>query len=237
MEIRHKRGDVREDGKVFWVYSNTGTAYWVNPEQFVLNQKKIAAKDKAYREKNHEAVKARCRTWHKKNRDAVIAYKKLYHSVNSETIKAKRKIWRKVNPDKVIAQNKSWYSANREKAINYSKSYIRNRSKNDPLFRMIHSLRSRLLLAFKQQNTKKLDSTFNLTGCTKQELRQHLVSQFRDGMTLENHGQVWHIDHIRPCASFDLSDKDQVAACFHHSNLQPLFAKENRMKSDKFQLV
>jgi hypothetical protein len=237
MEIRHKRGDVREDGKVFWVYSNTGTAYWVSPEQFVLNQKKIAAKDKAYREKNHEAVKARCRTWRNKNRDVVIAYKKLYSSVNSETIKEERRIWRKNNPDKVSSRNKAWYSTNREKAVNYSKSYIRKRLKNDSLFRMVRSLRSRLLLAFKQQNTKKLNSTFKLTGCTKQELRQHLVSKFRDGMTLENHGPIWHIDHIRPCASFDLSDPAQAAACFHYSNLQPLFAKENRMKSDKFQLV
>ena len=60
--------------------------------------------------------------------------------------------------------------------------------------------------------------------------------QFREGMTLENHGPVWHIDHIRPCASFDLTDKAQAAACFHYSNLQPLFAEENLAKSDSFNL-
>ena len=58
-------------------------------------------------------------------------------------------------------------------------------------------------------------------------------SSFKTGMTRENHGKVWHIDHIIPCASFDLTDPDQQKKCFHYTNLQPLWAKENLIKGVK----
>lgn len=52
-------------------------------------------------------------------------------------------------------------------------------------------------------------------------------------MTWENYGPVWHVDHIRPCASFDLQDPAQQRECFNFKNLQPLFAKENLKKGDR----
>lgn len=47
-------------------------------------------------------------------------------------------------------------------------------------------------------------------------------------MTMQNYGSVWDIDHIRPIASFNLRDTDQVRQCFHYTNLQPLWIVENR---------
>lgn len=73
-----------------------------------------------------------------------------------------------------------------------------------------------------------------LIGCTIVELRLHLEKQFRPGMTWDNHNyHGWHIDHIKPLASFDLSDPEQQKQAFHYSNLQPLWAKENISKRDK----
>ncbi len=64
--------------------------------------------------------------------------------------------------------------------------------------------------------------------------REHLEKQFKEGMTWENHGLYgWHIDHIIPCASFDLTDLEQQKKCFHYTNLQPLWAKENLIKGVK----
>jgi len=53
-------------------------------------------------------------------------------------------------------------------------------------------------------------------------------------MTWENHGfDGWHVDHIKPCTSFDLTDLEQQKQCFHYTNLQPLWKKENFEKRDK----
>jgi hypothetical protein len=64
-----------------------------------------------------------------------------------------------------------------------------------------------------------------------EQLRQHLEAQFTDGMSWDNYGRDgWHIDHIRPCASFDLTDPEQQRQCFHYTNLQPLWAADNIRK-------
>jgi hypothetical protein len=73
-----------------------------------------------------------------------------------------------------------------------------------------------------------------LVGCSKQQLREHIESQFKEGMSWENHGHsTWHIDHQIPCAAFDHTNPDHQRACFHYSNLQPMWAKENIKKSNK----
>ena len=64
-------------------------------------------------------------------------------------------------------------------------------------------------------------------------LKDYLQSKFENGMTWENYGK-WHIDHIRPCASFDLTDIEQQKICFNYKNLQPLWAEDNFKKSDKW---
>jgi len=75
---------------------------------------------------------------------------------------------------------------------------------------------------------QKTDRTCKYTGCTIEELRAHLQSTFTDGMSWENYGSqpdgtmrdVWHIDHIIPCAAFDLQDDFEAKACFHYTNLR-----------------
>ena len=64
----------------------------------------------------------------------------------------------------------------------------------------------------------------------------HLEALFQPGMTWDNHAiDGWHIDHIRPCTSFDLTDPEQQRQCFHYTNLQPLWAFDNISKSDKWE--
>lgn len=76
-------------------------------------------------------------------------------------------------------------------------------------------------------------SVSSLTGCTANQLKKHLESSFRRGMTWDNHGTHWHIDHILPIASFDHSIPKQVAQCWHWTNLRPLEAKVNIIKGDR----
>ena len=74
-----------------------------------------------------------------------------------------------------------------------------------------------------------------LTGCSPSELRLHLESQFQVGMTWDNYGMFgWHIDHIKPLSTFDLTDDEEIQAACHFTNLQPLWAYDNLSKKNKW---
>lgn len=114
----------------------------------------------------------------------------------------------------------------------YILSYINSRRQSDPGFRLRMNLRHRIWTAL--TGGRKAGATADLVGCTMEELRCHLERQFLPGMTWENYGKHgWHIDHIRPCASFDLTDPEQQRQCFHYTNLQPLWALDNIRKGAK----
>jgi hypothetical protein len=79
----------------------------------------------------------------------------------------------------------------------------------------------------------KSKSTIALLGMDLSEFRVYIQGQFRDGMTWENYGPVWHLDHVRPCAKFNLTDPGQQCICFKWDNIQPLLVKENLQKGDR----
>ncbi len=70
-----------------------------------------------------------------------------------------------------------------------------------------------------------------MLGCSIEHLRTHIESRWKDGMSWENYG-AWHLDHIKPCAAFDLLQPSEQRLCFHWSNLQPLWAADNIAKGD-----
>ncbi len=113
----------------------------------------------------------------------------------------------------------------------YKRLWEQKRAKTNPEFRIRQSLRTRIYHAVKYKT--KCDNTMKLLGCSLDYFIAYIESKFQDGMTLENYG-LWHIDHIRPCASFDLTDPEQQKECFYYRNLQPLWAKDNLLKGDKF---
>lgn len=89
-------------------------------------------------------------------------------------------------------------------------------------------------MAIRKQSTKKAYRTIDLIGCSVAELRSHIESLFLPGMTWKNHSiRGWHLDHIIPCAAFDLTDPDHQAMCFHYTNLRPVWGRENLSKGDR----
>jgi hypothetical protein len=118
----------------------------------------------------------------------------------------------------------------------YIFEYVNARREADPTFKLRMNLRHRIWCALRASSTNKQNGVQELIGCTIAKLRQHLEAQFIDGMSWENYGKHgWHVDHIRPCASFDLTDPEQQRQCFHYSNLQPLWAADNIRKGAKWQ--
>ena len=127
---------------------------------------------------------------------------------------------------RIAADNKRYQKKHRKKL---TQKYL-DRRKNDPNFKLVYYLRTGVKDALKGRRKSK--PTLKLLGCTIEELWKHFESNFQPGMTRENHGR-WHIDHIRPCASFNLSDPEQQQKCFHYTNLQPLWAIDNMKKGSK----
>ena len=112
------------------------------------------------------------------------------------------------------------------------RNYMRMRYQKDLDFRLRNALRSRIRQAIIRDSGEKSIKTADLIGCSVKELKQHLEAQFADGMSWDNYGE-WHIDHIIPCASFDLTDEQEQRECFHYTNLQPLWGVDNIKKGDK----
>jgi hypothetical protein len=111
----------------------------------------------------------------------------------------------------------------------------RERYKRDICFRLVVLVRSRFKRAIK--NNSKRKSVLLLIGCSIDKLKQHIEKQFKPGMSWENYGlYTWHIDHIKPCAAFNLIDFEEQKKCFHYSNLQPLWAKDNLRKREKYEI-
>lgn len=142
--------------------------------------------------------------------------------------KAKKKEYRQI-PEVKAQHNRRRRSP--EIKSNRNKS-LRERRANDPLFRFSSNLRRRIRQGLRGQLKSK--PTEQILGSTFEEALCYLEKSFRPPMTRENMGKVWHVDHIRPICSFDLSDPEQVKACFHYTNLQPLFVEENLKKSGKY---
>ena len=139
--------------------------------------------------------------------------------------KLRTKKFHENNPNKLSEYNKKY----RER---YNK-WKNNKYKNNLNFKLQKLLRDRLYHAL--ASNVKSQHTMELLGCSTEQLKVHIESQFKDGMGWDNWSiKGWHIDHIRPCSSFDLSDPVQQKQCFHYSNLQPLWASENLKKNNKW---
>jgi hypothetical protein len=123
--------------------------------------------------------------------------------------------------------SKSWHQKNKH----HKTKYVMNRYNNDIEYRMLHLIRNRIYYAL--SGNIKSKSTADLIGCSIDDLKSHLEKQFTDGMGWENYGD-WHVDHIRPCCSFDMTDPEQQRECFNYTNLQPLWAKDNLAKGGSF---
>jgi len=156
-------------------------------------------------------------------------------------------------------RNDKWYQDSKESRADYYKTYRkenkkyyneycsnhyhsnkelyrewnRNKYQEDIGFRIKHIVAARISAALKTYQVLKNDRTIEYLGCSIGDYMNYLESMFDENMTWENQGEYWEIDHIRPIASFDLNNEDELYSCFHYTNTQPMEALENRLKSDK----
>ncbi len=134
--------------------------------------------------------------------------------------------WYEKNRSERILAARTWALANVKRRREIALAWILRDNRLHP---EKHAIKERIRHAL--NGNVKSGRTTELLGCSIKELRAHLESKFLASMTWSNRGQFgWHIDHIRPCSSFDLSDPLQQRECFHYTNLQPLWWLDNIKK-------
>ena len=144
---------------------------------------------------------------------------------------------RRENPIYVMQERARGRERNKDPEVKeQNATYVRNRRRNDPIFRMRCNLSTGLSKALKKKGSTKDSTTMKLVGCDLQALVNHLESFFEKGMTWENYGQ-WHVDHIRPITSFDSTNHDQQKVCWNWRNLFPLWGEENKLKGNEYEPI
>lgn len=137
------------------------------------------------------------------------------------------------NKENVLKRQREYNKNNKERIKQRVNIYQKQKRQKDISFKIAFNYRIRIRNAIKGIAAKS-DTTINLLGCSVEEFKIYLESKFSKNMNWDNYGYYgWHIDHIKPCSSFDLSDPVEQQKCFHYSNLQPLWAKDNLIKSNK----
>ena len=136
------------------------------------------------------------------------------------------------NPEEYNKKKRETYQFRKDKINETRRKNLQKRRDEDPEYRIMMALHVRLYDAVKYQKGTKSAKTLELLGCTVEQLQAFLEAEFEEGMTWDNYGE-WHIDHIRPCAAFNLEDPEEQKKCFHWTNLQPLWALDNIRKGAK----
>jgi len=131
-------------------------------------------------------------------------------------------------------QERSW---NRHPAVENHRVAKRDKIRmKDPAHRIKFMARKRVRQFLQQRGyNKEVSSISKWVGCSSRQLRNHIEAQFRDGMTWDNRGTVWELDHITPLASVATINKENMARLSHWTNLQALLKWENRAKGDGFE--
>lgn len=185
-----------------------------------MNRKAYQAKWMREKRKNNPELREKERISHNKwlikNKDHVKVYNISQRGKKAQWARERRKndpAYRKLEYDRHLI-------------------YHYKRIERDLNYKVRHLLRQRIVVTICRG--KKIDKayrTIELLGCSIQDARLHIEKQFKEGMTWENHGtHTWHIDHIKPCALFDLTKPEEQKKAFHYTNLQPLWAEENLRK-------
>lgn len=168
--------------------------------------------NKQYRIDNPEKIKVSRKIDYIKNRDRILKQKALYTKTHAKQKAIYDKEYRKSNAKKISKYKYDW-----------DKTHC-----DEPIFKIKRNLRRRLHHVI--DGGIKYGSTFELVGCSAQELKQYLESQFTSDMSWDNYGTCWHIDHIIQCQEFNLLLESEQKLCFHYSNLRPLEASKNTSK-------
>ena len=198
---------------------------------------------KEYNEANKDIISQKRKEYYKINKDKIIKNTKEYYETNKENIFTRNKeyynqnidrmheIYKehyKANKDKYTENHKIYYNQNKDEILNHQREYKKNKRHTDPINRLIINNRSRIRLALKSND--KTTNTIDLLGCSKEFFFNWIKWQLPYEMSDDEFKKRYHVDHVRPIATFNLSDPESQYDAFHWTNTQPLLISKNLTK-------
>lgn len=165
----------------------------------------------------------------KSERAAKRAANRRWLEKNREAAREAQRRWIKNNPSAVREIKRRWYDQNPD----YNPAYYKKRYAEDPAYALALVTRARVNQALRAAvgNPGKARPSMDLLGCSAEDYRVYLEGLFEPGMSWDNWSpDGWHVDHVRPLASFDLSTEEGQRAAFHFTNTRPLWSKANLSK-------
>jgi len=182
---------------------------------------------------NRDKILIQRKEYYNSHKDEILERNKKYYIDNKERINLYQKNYQLNNRQKLNEQARKYYLDKKKIILRKHRLYVKDKRKINIGFKILCNLRKRIWSVLKGNDKSK--KTINLIGCNINFLKNYLENQFKPGMSWLNYSyRGWHIDHIRPCASFDLSKPSQQRKCFNYTNLQPLWAKDNLKKRNKY---
>jgi hypothetical protein len=161
------------------------------------------------------------------NKKLILEKCKEYNVLNKESRNEYRTQWNIKNPN----YNKNYYQTNRDNIRKLQNEYERNRTKVDHLFKLRKRIRSLIRRVISNNGFHKKSKTYDILGCSNEEFKIHIESQFTEGMSWDNHGD-WHLDHITPVSWGNT--EEEIIALNHYTNFQPLWAMDNFKKGNRY---
>jgi len=185
---------------------------------------------KEYRRLHKKESISAVKKYRETHKQEISIQRKKYYELHKEEFKNYTRKYSKLTNYKAI---KKYYKTHKEDINKKRKEYNSIQRKTNISYKIRHNLAGRILDALKE-NTKSANTEV-LLGCSVEFFRKYYELKFTEGMSWEKvmTGEI-HCDHIRPCASFDLSKPEEQIKCFHYTNLQPLWAVDNLKKSNNF---
>ena len=189
---------------------------------YSVNKELHSLKSKEYREKNKEVLSEKKKLYYETNKEEILTKRKEYYeSMTSD------EDFRKVLRERSKINTKSYRDRNKEELS----QRIKDKKKNDPLFRLSDSIRTLIWISINKMGYRKNSKTSNILGCSFEEFKSYIESQFNDNMSWENYGE-WHLDHKTPVSWAET--EEQVYELNKYTNFQPLWEFDNLSKGNRY---
>ncbi len=191
-------------------------------ENYSVNKELHSKKGKEYREKNKEILSEKKKLYYEENKEEILIKRKEHYEIMTSD-----EDFRKVLRERTRINTKSYRNRNKEELS----QRIKDKKKNDPLFRLSDSIRTLIWISINKMGYKKNSKTSNILGCSFEEFKSYIESQFNDNMTWENYGE-WHLDHKTPVSWAET--EEQVYELNKYTNFQPLWEFDNLSKGNRY---